>query len=156
MLDEKQWEQYGFPRNDTDVRGILLQETVSIMSAQEYVDELENGSDHYACHYICDKNEIIQLMPLDYGVYHVGTGRSPANESNIVIGLCSALSDSDFNLALSQAVLLIRELKQQYSIAYDRIYFLKDFSSKKYNPKTLLMRYGSSKRFAYETLLEEE
>lgn len=156
MLSENKWEQYGFPRSEFDIRGITLKETDRMISAEDCSDQLENGTSNYAYHYICDKDQIIQLMPLDYGVNHVGVGRSVANEQNIAIGLCSTLSDSDFDRSLAMVIELIKELKNQFNLGYDQIYFYQDFMRNKYNPKSLIMRYKSSKRFAYETLLEEE
>lgn len=156
MLSEIKWEQYGFPRNESDIRGITLKETEKMISAQICSDQLENGSSNQAYHYICDGKEIIQLMPLDYSVNHVGVGHTIANEQNIAIGLCATLSDSDFDRCIAMVIELIKELKRQFNLGYDQIYFYQDFMRNRYNPKSLIMRYKSSKRFVYETLLEEE
>jgi len=156
MLDINKWEQYGFPREASDVQGICVHETGNDnMNAQELFDYLnDENKTSQGCHYLIDSNEIIEVMPHNYAVYHTGKGLDWGNRYTIAIEVCSNINDEAFTQAKNKAIGLIKSLQDQYNISNDNVFFHIDFNEKTYCPKTLLNLYGSSRRFVIEELEE--
>lgn len=158
MLPENKWEQYGFPRTENNIKGITIHETGNTeMNAQELFDYLKDEcKTSQGCHYICDSEQTIQVMPDDWAVYHTGKGKDWGCRFTIAIEIVSSLNDDVYNQAQSRAISLIWSLQHQYSIPNELIFFHKDFNDKNYCPKTALDRYGSSKNFVYQEIYQEE
>ena len=158
MLDENKWKQYGFERNEEDILGITLHETNNYnMNARElfnYLNDVNKTSQ--GCHYLVDDEEIIEVMPLNYGVYHTGKGFDYGNKYTIAIEIVSNINDNKYQMAQDKAVELIKTLMGEYAINYDGIFFHKDFNSIVLCPKTIIKKYGSAKRFCIEELESEE
>lgn len=155
MIKENKYNQYGFLRSLNDIRGITIHETDNYnMNAQQIFDYLDNESkDSECCHYICDDEQTIQVMPNDWAVYHTKKGKDYGCKYTIAIQICSSINDEKFKMAKNRAIELIKELMQTYNISPDDIFFHNDFNSICYCPNTLLRKYGSSKRFVLEEIL---
>ena len=154
MLDENKWSQYGFQRNQSEILGITLHETGNYeMDALELEQWLNNSNrDSNGCHYICDCERTVQVMPDDWAVYHTGKALDWGNCYTIAIEIASYLSDEKYQMAQDRAVALIKELQKTYDISNDMIFFHNSFDSRMYCPKTILDRYKSVKRFVMEEL----
>ena len=78
MIDQNKFKQYGYPRELSDIQGITLHETNNYeKNARQLHDWLnEECKTSQGTHYICDANEVVQVMPDDYAVYHTGKGKS--------------------------------------------------------------------------------
>ena len=157
MLDENKFAQYGFPRSESDILGITIHETGNVdMNAQEVEDYLNNECKTSAgYHYVVDKDEIIQLMPDDWAVYHTGKGKDFGCRYTIAVSVCSSLNDDDYNEAQAKMIELIKALQLEHDIENDMVFFHQDFNQKSFCPKTILTRYGTSKNFAYQELRED-
>lgn len=157
MIKESKWRQYGFPREEADIKGITIHETGNYeKNAKELCDWLENdnkGSN--GCHYIVDDTQIVQVMPDDWAVYHTGKGNDWGNRYTIAIEITSSLSNDKYKAAEDRAISLIYSLQKKYHIGMDMIFFHQDFNPKTYCPKTILDNYGTSKSFIYQRLEEE-
>jgi len=156
MLDENKFNQYGFPREESDIKGITLHETGNLeMNAQQLHDFLnyENKTSQ-GVHYIVDCEQTIQAMPDDWAVYHTGKGMDWGNRYTIAIEICSYLSDEKYRQAEDRAISLIYNLQKKYHITEDMIFFHNDFNDKTYCPKTILNNYGTVKNFCYQRLEE--
>lgn len=158
MLDKNKWSQYGFSRLESDIKGITIHETGNTeKNAQELFNWLnsENKSSQ-GCHYLVDDENVIQVMPDDWSVYHTGKGRDWGCRHTIAIEICSSLSDAKYRQAEDKAISLIYSLQKKYAIPMDMIFFHHDFNDRKYCPKTILDEYGTSKNFTYQKLESEE
>ena len=158
MIKENKWNQYGFPREETDIKGITIHESSEVnQTAAELFSFYDDVSkENSAVHYVVDATEIIQIMPNDWSVYHTGKGKDFGNLYTIAIEVCGNLKNDLYEAAVDNAVSLIKDLQEQYNLAYTDIYFHKDFNSKVYCPKDLINQYGTAKNFAYQRLFEEE
>lgn len=109
MIDENKFNQYGFPRGEEDIKGITIHETNNYeMNAQELMEWLnKENKTSQGCHYLVDANEIVQVMPDDWAVYHTGKGKDWGNKFTIAIEICSSLSDEEYLKAEGRAVSLI-------------------------------------------------
>lgn len=157
MIDENKFNQYGFPREEEDIKGITIHETNNYeMNAQELMEWLntENKTSQ-GCHYIVDANEIVQVMPDDWAVYHTGKGKDWGNKYTIAIEIVSSLSDEEYLKAEDRAVSLIWNLQSKYHISNDMIFFHQDFDIRKYCPSRIINEYGTSKNFVYQRIMEE-
>ena len=152
MLPENKYNQYGFPRTEADILGITIHETGNVFTAQELFDYLLESKQSNGCHYIVDRDEVIQAMPDDYGVYHTGKGLDWGNLYTIAIEITSNLNDDYFHSAVDRAVTLVKSLQERYGITNDNVFFHIDFNPRTYCPKTLLDEYGSSLNFVYHKL----
>ena len=155
MLDENKFMQYGFPRARTDILGITIHETdkndVSASGLEQWLNE-ENKTSAGCYHYICDDEQVVQIMPNDWGVYHTGKALDWGNQYTISVALCSTLSDEKYSVILNRAVDLINALKNEYGISDEMIFFHNSFNEKVYCPRRLLDEYKSVKRFVMEEL----
>lgn len=158
MIKESKWNQYGFPRKEEDIKGITIHETNNYeMNAQELCEWLENiNKTSQGVHYLVDSEQIVQVMPDDWAVYHTGKGRDWGNRYTIAIEICSSLSDEVYKKAEDRAISLIYSLQKKYHIPMNMIFFHNDFDNRVHCPNRILNEYGTSKRFTYERLDEED
>lgn len=158
MIDENKYEQYGFPRELTDILGITIHETSNYnMNAQELFDFINTeNKTNQGTHYLIDDVETIEVMPHDYGVYHTGKALDWGNKYTIALELCSNLNEDKFKATIDNAVVLIKKLMRDYAIQKDSIFFHIDFDSKVHCPNQLINKYGSSKRFVIEEIESED
>ena len=154
MLPQNKFNQYGFPR--TEIKGITIHETGNTnMSAMDLFNYLANECrTNQGTHYFVDDAEVVEVMPLSWGVYHTGKGLDWGNEYTVAIEICSSLSNEKYQLAQDRAVELIKSIQREYHIPNDMVFFHNDFNERVYCPKTILDRYGTSKSFAYQCLEE--
>lgn len=157
MLDENKFIQYGFPREESDIKGITIHETNNYdMNAQQLFDWLNTEcKTSQGCHYICDDEQIIQVMPDDWAVYHTGKGKDFGCKYTIAIEITSSLNNEKYLEAENRAISLIYNLQKKYHIPTDMIFFHQDFNQRVYCPKTILDNYGTSKNFVYQRIEEE-
>ena len=155
MLPENKYAQFGFPREQ--ILGITIHETGNTeMSARDLFDWMANESrTNQGTHYFVDSEETVEVMPLNYGVYHTGKGMDWGNKYTIAIEICSSFSDEKYQQAQDRAVQLIKQLQNTYHIPNDMVFFHNDFNERVYCPKTILNRYGTSKSFVYQCLEED-
>lgn len=153
MIKESKWNQFGFPREETDIQGITIHETGVVWEAKELHDWLDNEcKTSQGCHYIVDSKETLQTMPDTYAVYHTGKGTDWACRHTLAVEICSNLNDELFEEAVGRAISLVYSLQKKYKIPTESIYFHNDFNNRTYCPKTLLDKYGTSKAFVYECM----
>ena len=154
MIDERKFNQYGFPREEADILGITIHESEPDgTTAQEIFDYLNTESkENIAYHYICDDVQILQILPDNWGVYSVSSNKDWSSMHTISIEIVGSISNSKYQEAQDNAVGLIRTLQETYGISDDMIFLHNDFDSRAFCPKTILDRYGSAKRFAIEEL----
>lgn len=154
MLDTNKYIQYGFPRTTEDIKGITLHETNNYkMNAKELFDYLnKENKTSQGCHYLVDDKEVVEVMPIDWGVWHTGKAYDYGDKYTIAIEICSSISNEKYEQAETNAIQLIKQLMEENAITQDSIFFHKDFNEKTYCPKTMLDKYGSAKRFAIEKL----
>lgn len=157
MIRENKFPQYGFPRTQKDIQGICLHETNNYdLNAQELCDFLDyENKTSQGCHYIVDSEEVVQVMPDDWAVYHTGKGIDWGNRYTIAIEICSYYSDKDYMNAEDRAVDLVRTLQKKYKIPDDMVFFHNDFDSRSHCPNRILNEYGSTKTFVYQRLKED-
>ena len=158
MIKESKWNQYGFPRQTGDIKGITIHESFAVnKTAAELFSFYDDISkENSGVHYVVDASEVIQIMPDDWSVYHTGKGKDFGNLYTIAIEICSNLNNDLYEAAVDNAVSLIKSLEAQYYLTNERIYFHKDFNNKIYCPKSLIDEYGTARNFAYQRLFEEE
>lgn len=149
MIDEMKWLQFGYKRKISDIYGITIHNTNNYqMSAKNLFDWLNNESkDSAGCHYVVDDKEVVDIMPLDWAVYHTGKGNDFGNHYTIAIEICSNLNNDTYLKGQDNAIDLIKRLMDVYNISKDRIYFHNDFDKQAYCPATILDLYKSKKNF---------
>lgn len=154
MIDSNKYIQYGFRRQTSDIKGITLHETGNYeMDAQELFNYLNTENlTSQGCHYIVDDTQTIQVMPLDWAVYHTGKGIDNGVKYTIAIEMCSTLDDAKYALTEQRAISLIQSLQTQYSITDDNIYFHQDWNKVVYCPRRALDTYGTSVGFVYDKI----
>lgn len=144
MIQNK--EQYGF--QGLDVKGITIHNTGNESKAWELEEIMETTMMNNATHYFVDDTEVIQVMPLDWCVYHTGMAVDWACKHTIAIEICRSQSDIQTYLKAEQrAVNLIKELMTTYNLDTSKIYFHKDFNSRTYCPHRILDLYKTKKEF---------
>lgn len=155
MIDETKWSQYGFLRDISDVKGITIHNTNNYeMSARDLFNYLNSSSESNGCHYLIDDQEIIEVMPHNYAVYHTGKGLDYGNQYTIAIEICSHLDNEKYLEGQAKAVELIEELMEEYDLTRNEIYFHKDFCSSVYCPATILQMYKTKENFLNQVLGE--
>lgn len=157
MIKESKFVQYGFKRTLNDIQGITLHETNNYeMNAQQLHDYLDNEcKTSQGVHYIVDAENIVQVMPDDWAVYHTGKGRDWGTRYTIAIEICSYLSDDLYKQAEDRAIDLIWQLQKKYRIANDMIFFHQDFNETTFCPQRILNEYKTSKNFVYQRIERE-
>ena len=154
MVDKTKYEQYGFPREKADIQGITIHETNNYdMNAKQLHDWLNNEcKTNQGTHYLVDSEEIIQVMPDDYAVYHTGKGKDWGCRYTIAIEICSNLDEELYKKAEDRAISLIYSLQKKYHIPNDMIFFHQDWDIKTHCPNHILYEYGTSKNFVYQRI----
>lgn len=146
MLDNKKWLQYG--EQGLTPKAICFHNTSNeLMSAKELFDYL-NGEckTSQGCHYLIDHNEVVEVMPLDWRVYHTGKGKDWAFKNCIAIEICSNLDNNLYIQGQNKAIALAKKLMKKYNLTTNDIYFHSEFADY-YCPKNILDLYGSKKEF---------
>lgn len=154
MIDPNKFEQYGFPREVGDIQGITIHETNNYQMDAEELEEYMNTKQKTSqgTHYFVDWNEVRQVMPLDYAVYHTGKGKDWGCRYTIAIEIVDNLQDELFERAVDNAIALIKSLQSEYAISNEMIYFHNDWDNKTYCPHKILDDYKTSKNFVYQRL----
>lgn len=154
MISENKYIQYGFQRTVADIKGITLHETGNYeMNAQQMFDYLNDvNTTSQGTHYLVDSNEVIQVMPDDWAVYHTGKGIDNGVKYTIAIEICSSLNNAEYAEAEARAIALIYSLQNTYQIPDDNIFFHQDWDRMMYCPRRLLDVYGTSRGFIYERI----
>lgn len=150
MLPKETQVQYGFERENglEDVKCIIIHNTSSNLSAKEIEDYLRDEClTSQGCSYVCDHNEVRQIMPDDWGVYNTGNGKDYSAMYGIAIEICSNNDDSLYFEGEAKAIELIKELMNKYNIPRSEIYFHSDFSPRVYCPADILRIYKTKKNF---------
>ena len=157
MIDKNKYNQYGFPRDEKDILGITIHETNNYeMNAQELHDWLNNEcKTNQGVHYIVDKDEIVQVMPDDWAVWHTGKAKDWGTRYTVAIEICSYFSDVEYKQAEDRAISLIWDLQKKYRIANDMIFFHQDWDSRTHCPNRIINEYGTSKNFVYQRIERE-
>lgn len=146
MLDKGKWLQYGEPRTHK-IKGLTIHNTNNDMSAAEHETYMATSNQHFATHYFVDDIEVRQVMPIEYAVWHTGKGYDLGNLSTIAIEICKSTSDIDTYLkAQNNAIKLIMDLMEKYSLNKDCIFFHNDFDNV-YCPHRILDIYKSKNNF---------
>ena len=157
MIDENKFNQYGFPRSESEILGITIHETNNIEKTAKDLEEYLNHEckTSQGCHYIVDNTEVVQIMPDDWAVYHTGKGKDFGCRYTLAVEICSSLSDEKYYSAEDKAVELIKQLQERYHIKNDMIFFHQDFNDRTHCPNRILNKYGTSKNFVYQRIQEE-
>lgn len=149
MLNENKWAQFGQPRTES-VKGITIHNTGSDLSAEELEKVMEESVNHLATHFFVDEIEVIQMMPLDWAVWHTGKGFDMGNMRTIAIEICRSTSDEEVYLkAQANAIKLIKSLLKEYGLTKNDIYFHSNFDSI-YCPHRILDKYKTRENFIKE------
>lgn len=155
MIKEKQRPQFG--ELGLVPKCITLHNSCNYkLGAREIYNEIQNGKDHIAMHYIIDHNEIIEVMPLDWKVHQTEKGNDYAYNNSIAIEVCSNLNNNLYLQGQNKAIELIKVLMKKYSISKTDIYFHNDWNNKVYCPCNILDRYGSKKKFIEKFFKEDK
>lgn len=134
------------PREES-VKGITIHNTGNKMSAKEHEKLMSESKQHFATHFFVDENEIIQVMPLDWSVWHTGKGLDMGNTRTIAIEICRSMSDLEtYKKAQANAIALVKELLKTFHLTNDNIYFHQNFSDV-YCPHRILDLYKTRKNF---------
>ena len=150
MVDESRWPQYG--KYGLDVKGITIHNTGTQDSAEELFEYLNNDCKYSTgCHFLVDKEKVIQVMPLNWSVYHTGKGEDVAFKKTIAIEICNSLDDFEtYLIAQNRAIKLIKKLLKKYNLTTKDIYFHNDFNNKFYCPHRILQVYKTKQTFIKE------
>lgn len=151
MLDKNKYEQYGVKRTQT-IKGITIHNTGNDKSAEEHAQLMANSSQHFATHYFVDEKKTIQVMPLNWAVWHTGKGFDMGNMRTIAIEICRSTSDLETYLkAQARAIKLIKKLMEQYNLDANSIFFHSDFNNT-YCPHKILDIYKTKDNFIRKEL----
>ena len=153
MLSVNKWEQYGIPREEGTygIRGITIHEfDDSSKTAEDIYQFLNNESkENEGYHFAVDADHIVELMPLDYSVYHTGKYMDWGDLYTVAIVICKNEDDNLFAANVNNAIILIKDLMEEYDLTYRDIFFHIDFNGRVHCPDNLLNMYESSSSFAY-------
>lgn len=151
MLDKSKYEQYGCKRTES-IKGITIHNTGNDKSAEELANYMANTSTHLSTHYFVDDKKTIQVMPLNYAVWHTGKGFDAGNMRTIAIEICKSTSDLEtYKKAQSRAIKLIKKLMDQYKLDATSIFFHCDFN-RTYCPHRILEIYKTKDNFIRKEL----
>lgn len=149
MIDENKWKQFG--KEGLIPIAITIHNTRNYdMSAEDLLNYLNENSktvNSAGCHYFADYKGIVEVMPLNWKVYHTGQAEDWAFNNSIAIEICSNLNNSLYLQGQDNAIKLIKELMKKYNLSNDDIYFHQDFESRMYCPCNILDLYGNKKNF---------
>lgn len=125
MINENKFMQYGFPRKN-DIKCIVIHNTGVDLSLNEIVEYLNKGNSSRGCHYLINDEEIFEVMPLDYSVYHTGKGIDYACKYGIAIEICSNIDNDKYLKGQYKAIELIKKLMKEYHLNKSDIFFHSD------------------------------
>ena len=146
MLPESKWKQYGLP--GATIKGIVIHNTNNQNKSAEALETwLMENTTSQGCHYLVDKKEVRQVMPLDWSVFNTGMGLDFGNLHCISIEIVSHAAEKDCRKAEQRALKLIRKLMKEYSLTEDDIYFHRDFQPNVNCPAQIIRRYGNKQNF---------
>lgn len=148
MLKREKWEQYGQELHGI-MYGITVHNTGSDKSAAELFKWLEEeNKTSQGCHYLVDENEVIQVMPLGWSVWHTGKAEDFGDLHTIAIEICrSQASDELYDQAEDKAVELMNYLFEKYGWDKTNVYFHQEFNERAYCPHKILDRYGTKAKW---------
>lgn len=155
MIDRNKYEQFGFERSQEDIQCIVLHNTNSELSARQLFNWLNETSSSQGTHYIVDCDEVVEVMPLDWGVYHTGKGMDFGNKYGIAIEICSNLNNEKYLDGETKAMELVKSLMNEYHLTKNDIYFHQDFNQTTKCPNDILTIYGNRKNFINSYFNEE-
>lgn len=144
MIDKKKYNQYG--EIGLEPKAITIHNTGTRKSAKELLEIMKNGTSSKGCHFLVDKDDIIEVMPINYRVYHTGKGRDWAFNNSIAIEICSQVDSNEYLKGQAKAISLIKKLMRKYNLSTDDIYFHNDFANV-YCPCDILNIYGNKRNF---------
>ena len=148
MISEDKRLQFGMPRKLEDIKCIVIHNTGSDLSARQIFDYLENKSqDSRGCHFIVDDVETLEVMPLDYSVWHTGVAYDYGNLYGIAIEICSNQDNEKYLKGQDKAIELIKKLMEEHNLTKKDIYFHNDFLQDYNCPSTILQIYKTKKNF---------
>lgn len=157
MIDRNKYNQFGFERSQEDIKCIVLHNTNSELSARQLFNWLNTSCvSSQGCHFIIDHNEVIEVMPLDWSVYHTGKAIDTGNKYGIAIEICSNLNNDKYLEGEAKAMELVKSLMNEYNLTKNDIYFHQDFNSTTRCPNDILTRYGNKKNFINAYINEED
>lgn len=147
MIPESKWKQYGLP--DAEIKGIVIHNTNNQLWNAKRLEKwlTEENKTSAACHFLVDKDEVIQVMPLSWSVWNTGMGYDFGNLHCISIEICSHPSNKDYESAERKAIDLINYLMEKYNFTKSDIYFHRDFNPTVNCPAQIIKRYGNKANF---------
>lgn len=147
MLKETRWMQFG--EKGLEPNCITIHNTKNYsMSAKDLFNYMNDEClTSQGCHYLVDNEGVIEVMPLDWKVYHTGKGKDYAFNHSIAIEICNHISNDLYLKGQDNAIKLIKQLMKKYNIKKEDIYFHNDFNSRTYCPNKILDLYKNKKNF---------
>lgn len=145
MINKNKFLQYGFKR-DNEIKGIVIHNTGTDLSARQVFNYLNKEKSSRGCHYLIDDKEIIEVMPIEYCVYHTGKGIDWACKNTIAIEIVSNIDDTRYLKGQARAINFIKELMEKYNLTINDLYFHNDFANV-YCPSDILRIYGNKQNF---------
>lgn len=140
------YAQFGF--EGLVVKGITIHNSGSTKSAAELREWYEHTDSNQGCHYLVDDEQIIQIMPLEWCVYHTGKGIDFGTSHTIAIEICKSQSDLEtYMKAQEKALFLVQKLLKKYELTSEQVYFHNSFNERAYCPHRILDIYGSRAEF---------
>ena len=147
MIPESKWKQYGLP--DADIKGIVIHNTNNQLWNAKRLEKwlTDENRTSAGCHFLVDKDEVIQVMPLDWSVWNTGMGYDFGNLHCISIEIVSHPSNKDYESAERRAIDLINYLMEKYNFTKSDIYFHRDFNPSVNCPAQILKKYKNKSAF---------
>ena len=147
MIPESKWKQYGLP--NAEIKGIVIHNTNNQQWSARRLEKwlTEENRTSAGCHFLVDKDEVIQVMPLDWSVWNTGMMMDFGNLHCISIEVVSHPSEKQYEQAEQKAIELIRKLMKEFDLTEKDIYFHRDFNPNVNCPAQILRRYGSKQNF---------
>ncbi|MFV0551765.1 MAG: N-acetylmuramoyl-L-alanine amidase family protein [Anaerorhabdus sp.] len=142
-------EQFGI--DSFEVKGITIHNTGTKDTAYELYKKIRKSSMSNGAHFLVDKDQVIQLLPLNHSSWHTGKGYDFGNLFTIAIEICQSQSDDYFE-AQKRAATLIKQLLKSYGLTTADIYFHNDFNERTYCPHRILDIYKTKEEFIKEVL----
>ena len=147
MIPESKWKQYGLP--DAEIKGIVIHNTNNQLWNAKRLEKwlTDENKTSAACHFLVDKYEVIQVMPLSWSVWNTGMGYDFGNLYCISIEVVSHPSEKQYEQAEQRAIELIRNLMKEFDLTEKDIYFHRDFNPTVNCPAQILKLYGNKQNF---------
>lgn len=146
MIKESKWKQFG--RQGLEVKGITIHNTSnyekSAIDLKKWLEEECKTSQ--GCHYLIDHSKVVEVMPLDWCIWHTGKAFDYGNMHTIAIEICSNHDKEKYLQAEKKAVELIKKLMKKYHLSTSDIFFHNDFTGVNC-PANILQEYGTKNNF---------